>query len=197
MARESLFDRRSAAGSRSSASSASSASMRAAAPPASVRRISLSAIAAGAAIGLIALMTLVLVALPGVRAMDPVAKPMKPAHPEGEVADVARALVEPGPVVTDATRGREDAVSSLVGSATMSRDEAERTVAQWERIYSASGAPPVAAVERYGALPVEEERRPIPWSAIWGSIALLGAAAVFSLAGALRGQRPPTRYSMA
>lgn len=192
MAREALFDRRAAAGSRSSASSTST---KAAAPPTSVRRISLSAIAAGAAIGLIALVTLVLVALLGVRAMDPVAKPMKPAHPEGEAADVARALVEPG--VTDAARGREDAVSALVGSATMSRDEAERTVAQWERIYSASGAPPVAAVERYGALPVEEERRAIPWSAIWASIALLGAAAVLSLAGALRGQHPPTRYSMA
>ena len=191
MAREALFDRRSAAGPRSYASAGATA------PPASVRRISLRAIAAGAAIGLIALMTLVLVALLGVRAMDPVAKPIKPAHPEGEVADVARALVEPRPVVTDAARGREDAVSALVGSATMSRDEAERTVAQWERIYSASGAPPVAAVERYGALPVEEERRPIPWSAIWASIALLGAAAVLSLAGALRGQRPPTRYSMA
>jgi hypothetical protein len=44
---------------------------------------------------------------------------------------------------------------------------------------------------------VEEERRPIPWSAIWASIALLGAAAALSLAGALRGQRPPTRYSTA
>ena len=191
MAREALFDRRSAAGPRSYAPAGATA------PPASVRRISLRAIAAGAAIGLIALMTLVLVALLGVRAMDPVAKPIKPAHPEGEVADVARALVEPRPVVTDAARGREDAVSALVGSATMSRDEAERTVAQWERIYSASGAPPVAAVERYGALPVEEERRPIPWSAIWASIALLGAAAALSLAGALRGQRPPTRYSTA
>lgn len=174
--------------------SASPAASGAIAPSGSVRWISLSALAAGAVIGIIALVTLVIVGLLGVSAMSPIANPTRPVAPEGEVSDVARALVEPGPVVTDAARGREDVVSALIGRAEMSRGEAERTVADWERIYSASDPAP-AAIERHSVEPAEQARGAGMWVAIWAIVGLLAGAAALALAGVSR--RGTDRYSTA
>jgi hypothetical protein len=162
--------------------------------PVSVRRISLSALAAGAVVGLVALVTLVVVGLLGVSAMNPIANPTRPVTPEGEVSDVARALAEPGPVVTDAARGREDVVSALIGRAEMSRGEAERTVADLERIYSAN-APAPAVIERHSVGPAEQARGAGTWVAIWAFVGLLAASAALALAGVSR--REATRYSIA
>jgi hypothetical protein len=160
-----------------------------------VRRISLSALAAGAVVGLVALITLVVVGLLGASAMNPVANPTRPVTPEGEVSDVARALIEPGPVVTDAAHGREDVVSALVGRAEMSRGEAERTVADWERIYSASDPVPAAVIERHSVEPAEQARGAGTWVAIWAFVGLLASAAALALAGVPR--RETNRYSIA
>lgn len=162
--------------------------------PVSVRRVSLSALAAGAVVGLVALITLVVVGLLGASAMSPVANPTRPVTPEGEVSDVARALVEPGPVVTDAAHGREDAVRALVGRAEMSRGEAERTVADWEKIYSASEPAP-GVIERHSVEPAEQARGAGTWVAIWAFVGLLAGAAALALAGVSR--RDTKRYSLA
>ena len=160
----------------------------------SVRRYSLSALAAGAVVGLIAIATLVVIGLLGVSAMTPIASPTRPVAPEGEVADVARALVDPGPLVTDAARDREQVVGALVGRAEMSRGEAERTVADWEKIYSASD-PALAAVERHSVEPSEQVSGAPTWVAIWAVVGFLAAAAALAMAG--RSRRGGNRYSTA
>jgi hypothetical protein len=138
-------------------------------------------------------MTLVILGLVGASTVEPRARLIRPAQSESGVSDVARTLGEP--VIADSALGREEIASSLVGRGTMSREEAERTVSDWEKIYSASDPAPAAVTELHSARLSEEDEGSGARAAIWISIALLAGAAAVALRGASR--KAIDRYSTA
>lgn len=111
---------------------------------------------------------------------------------EAEVLVVAQALLDPSPEVADTAKGREDVVTALVGRAAMSREEAERTVADWERIYRASGPATVGMAEPEEAQASGFMGYAVAGAVIWTLVALIATAIAAVLGGKVGSRFSPS-----